>query len=82
MLASSVLAHTDGAQLAAKAVDWFCDRFSSTVKRSYRKVEEIDQLQASRIDYQTENEMYLRSQNFLVGASELAKVDAEQIHLG
>ena len=42
MLASSVLAHTDGAQLAAKAVDWFCDRFSSTVKRSYRKVEEIE----------------------------------------
>ena len=82
VLASSVLAHTDGARVAAKALDWFCDRFSSTVKSSYRKVEELDQLRASRVDYRTDNEMCLRSENFLVGARKLAKLDAEQIHIG
>jgi hypothetical protein len=82
VLASSVLAHTDRAHMAAKALDWVCDRVSSTVKRSYRKVEELDQVRAARIDYRTEQEMCLRSENFLVGARKLAKLDAEQIHIG
>ena len=82
LLASSVLAHTDGARVAAKAFDWVCDRFSSTVTRSHRKVEDLDEVRAGRIDYRTENEMCLRSENFLVGARQLAKLDAEQIHIG
>jgi hypothetical protein len=82
LLASSVLAHTDGAVVAAKTLDWFCDRLSQTVKRCYRTVEELDLLRAARIDYRTEREMCLRSENFLVGARKLAKVDAEQIHIG
>ncbi|MGD0526004.1 MAG: DUF3540 domain-containing protein [Polyangiaceae bacterium] len=82
VLASSVLAHTDRAHMAAKALDWVCDRVSSTVRRSYRKVEELDQVRAARIDYRTEQEMCLRSENFLVGARKLAKLDAEQIHIG
>jgi hypothetical protein len=82
LLASSVLAHTDGARIAAKAIDWVCERVSASVKRSHRKVEDLDELRAGRVDYRTENEMCLRSENFLVGSRQLAKVDAEQIHLG
>jgi hypothetical protein len=82
LLASTVLAHTDTARVAAKAFDWVCDRLCSTVERSYRKVTELDQLCAERIDYRTEQEMCLRSENFLVGARTLAKLDAEQIHIG
>jgi hypothetical protein len=82
LLASTVLAHTDGVRVAARAFDWVCERLSSTVKRSYRKVEELDQLRAERIDYRTEQEICLRSENFVVGARKLAKVDAEQIHIG
>jgi hypothetical protein len=82
LLASDVLAHSEAARIAAKAIDWVSERVSSNVKRSYRKVEDLDQVRAGRIDYRTEKEMCLRSESFLVGARVLAKVDAEQIHLG
>jgi hypothetical protein len=82
VLASSVLAHADSARIAVKAVDTFCDRLSQTVKRCFRKVEELDQLRAARLDYRTEKEMTLRAENILAGARALVKVDGEQIHIG
>jgi hypothetical protein len=82
VLASSVLAHSDGVRVAAKAFDSFCERVSQTARVWHRKVEELDRLRAGHADYRTEKEMCLRSQNFLVGARELAKLDAEQIHIG
>jgi Protein of unknown function (DUF3540) len=82
VLASSVLAHGDSARIAVKAVDTFCDRLSQTVKRCFRKVEELDQLRAERLDYRTEKEMTLRAENILAGARALVKVDGEQIHIG
>jgi hypothetical protein len=82
VLASAILAHADTGRIATKALDWVSDRFSATVKRSYRKVTELDQVRAARIDYRTEQEMCLRSENFLVGSRQLAKLDAEQIHIG
>ena len=82
VLASSVLAHADSARVAVKAVDTFYDRLSQTVKRCFRKVEELDQLRAGRLDYRTEKEMALRAENILAGARALVKVDGEQIHIG
>ncbi len=82
VLASTLVASSDSVRVAAKTFDGFVERLSQTAKRCYRKVEEIDQLRAARVDYRTENEMCLRSENFLVGARKLAKVDAEQIHIG
>jgi len=82
VLASSLLAHTDNVRFAAKAVDSFFERVSQTAKLWHRTVEELDLLRAGRADYRTEKEMCLRSENFLVGARKLAKLDAEQIHIG
>ena len=82
LLASTVLAHADGAKIAVKAVDTFCDRLSQTVRRCFRTVEETDQLRAGRLDYRAENEMLLRAENVLAGARKLVKVDGEQIHIG
>ncbi len=82
VLASSVLAHSDSVRVAAKALDSFCERVSQSAKVWTRKVEEMDLLRAGRVDYRTEKEMCLRSENFLVGARKLAKLDAEQIHIG
>ncbi len=82
VLVSSLVASSDSVRVAAKTFDGFVERLSQTAKRCYRKVEELDQLRAARVDYRTENEMCLRSENFLVGARKLAKVDAEQIHIG
>jgi hypothetical protein len=52
------------------------------VKRSYRFVEEADQVKAQRIDYAAEKSVCLRGENALVVAEELVKVDGGQIHLG
>lgn len=82
VMATSLLAHTDTARVAAKAVDSFCERFSSTVKSCFRRVEELDQLRAGRLDYRTEKEMTLRAENVLASARALVKVDGEQIHIG
>jgi hypothetical protein len=82
VLASSVLGHSDSVRLAAKAFESFCERVSQTAKVCQRTVEELDLLRAGHADYRTEKEMCLRSENFLVGARKLAKLDAEQIHIG
>ena len=82
VLATSLVASSDSVRVAARTFDGFVERLSQTAKRCFRKVEELDQLRAARVDYRTEHEMSLRSENFLVGARKLAKVDAEQIHIG
>lgn len=82
VLTSSLLARADSVRVAAKAFDSVCERISQTAKLWHRKVEELDHLRAARVDYRTDHEMSLRSENFLVGARKLAKLDAEQIHIG
>jgi transglutaminase/protease-like cytokinesis protein 3 len=58
------------------------ERWSQKVKRAYRKVEQIDELRAQNIDYSADQTMSLHSENALVTAEGLVKVDGEQIHLG
>ena len=68
--------------LVTETLDSVLDRFSQRVKRSYRTVEETDQLKAERIDYTASSTMSLHGENALVTAEQLVKVDGEQIHLG
>ncbi len=69
-------------KLFAGALDSVLERFSQKVKRSYRTVEEFDQLRAERVDYTAKKTMSLHGKNTLMTAQELVKVDGEQIHLG
>ena len=66
----------------AGAIDQVLERFSQRVKRSYRTVEELDQVRAERVDYSAKKNMSLRGHNTVVTAEELVKIDGEQIHLG
>jgi len=66
----------------AGTFDMVMDRLSQTVKRSYRRVEEMDQLRAARIDHRADETMSLHGKNTLVTGEQLVKVDADQIHLG
>lgn len=77
-----VRAQMDKAKVWAETLDSVLDRFSQRVKRSYRTVEETDQLKAERIDYTATSTMSLHGENALVTAEQLVKVDGEQIHLG
>jgi len=52
------------------------------MKRSFRTVEDIDQLKAKKIDYAAETTMALRAEHAVVHAEELVKVDGKQIQMG
>ncbi|EYF05089.1 DUF3540 domain-containing protein [Chondromyces apiculatus] len=71
---------------AIKTVGSVCDavfeRVSQRVKRSFRAVEDLDQLKAGKVDYAAETTMSLRAEHAVVHAEELVKVDAKQIQLG
>ena len=58
------------------------ERLSQRVKRSYRTVDELDQLHARQLDYKVDKTMSLRAANALLTAEQLVKVDGGQIHLG
>jgi hypothetical protein len=81
-LGSFVRAEVQKVKLVAESFDAVLDRWLLKVKRSYRTVEEFDQLRAARIDYVAEQEMNLHAKNALLTAEELVKVDGEQLHLG
>ena len=66
----------------AGTFDSVLERFSQKVKRSYRTVEELDQVKAEQVDYKANKTMSLRGGNTLVTADKLVKVDGDQIHLG
>jgi hypothetical protein len=82
VLASSLVGHLESVRLAATSVDGFFEHVTQTAKSWLRKVDDLDTLRAGHVDYVTDAEMCIRSENFLVGARTLAKVDAEQIHIG
>jgi hypothetical protein len=75
-------AEVQAIKTVAATVDSVLERFSQRVKRSYRKVEEIDRVQAKEIHYAAENNAFLSGENALVTAEELVKLDGEQVHLG
>jgi hypothetical protein len=75
-------AELEKAKVLGASLDTLFERLSQRVKRSYRVVEESDQLRAERIDHVAKGTMSLRGANTLITAEELVKVDGAQIHLG
>lgn len=63
-------------------VERVVERVTDRVKRSFRKVEEIDHVDAKLIDYAAKQALTMRAKNAVVVAEELVKMDGEQIHLG
>jgi hypothetical protein len=82
LLGGFATAELEKIKVVAGSLDQVLDRFSQRVKRSFRKVEELDQVKAEHIDYAATSSMSLHAQNALVTAEELVKVDGEQIHVG
>jgi hypothetical protein len=81
-LGKRILAEVDEAKATLGVFDSVLERLSQRVKRSYRTVEEVDQVRAEQIDYKAEKNLRVRGENALVSATKLVKVDGEQIHLG
>ena len=69
-------------KLVAQTLDSTIDRVSARLKRSYRTVEEIEHLKTKELDVVVEGNANLHSDNTIISADKLVKVDGEQIHLG
>jgi Protein of unknown function (DUF3540) len=82
LLSTYVRAELDRVRLLSETLDAELERLSVRAKRSYRTVEELDQVKAEQIDYTAEKVMNLHGHSTLVTAEELVKVDAAQVHVG
>jgi hypothetical protein len=69
-------------KLLAKSVDGMMERLSQRVKRSFRFVEETEQVKARHLSYSAEEVAHFRGETTVVSASDLVKVNGEQIHVG
>jgi hypothetical protein len=72
----------DRLKLAAHSVDRAIDRVSERIKRSFRTIEEIEQVRAKELDVDVEGNVTVHADSTLLSAEKLVKVDGEQIHLG
>lgn len=72
----------DRIKLVGRSFDSVLERYYQRVSRSYRHIDEIDQVKAAQIHYEAKNTLSLHAKNTLMTADELVKVDAEQIHMG
>ena len=81
-IGSEMVGELANVKLKGTFFDKVFERVTERVQRSYRRVEELDQLKAKQMDYLAEETMCLRSDNMVATAKELVKVDGEQIHFG
>lgn len=70
------------ARVAGDALERIVRRFSATAVTSMRQVQRIDQVRSGDIDYRADNNYVYRGRNVLGKARDLAKMDADQIHMG
>lgn len=69
-------------KLICDLLESFADRFLQFSRWSQRTVDGMDQVRSKQIDYRADQTMQLQAENFIADASNLVKVDGEQIHLG
>lgn len=81
-IGAEVLGELTNVKLRGTFLDKVYERVSERVQRSFRRVDELDQLKAKQMDYLAEETLCLRSENMVAVAKELVKVDGEQIHFG
>jgi len=72
----------DRVKLVAQTVDRAIDRVSERIKRSFRTVDQIERVKAKELDIAVEGNLSVHSDNMIMDADKLVKVDGEQIHLG
>ncbi len=68
--------------LLAEAIETVAQRIVGRFRRSYRVVEEAEQLRARDIDLRASGHMHMRGDATTVQGTALVKLQADQIHLG
>jgi hypothetical protein len=72
----------DRVRLVARTVDRTIDRVTERIQQSFRTVEQIERLKAKELDIDVEGNVNVHSDNTIMSAEKLVKVDGAQIHLG
>jgi hypothetical protein len=72
----------DRVKSVGRSFDSILERCHQRVARSYRVVDEMDQVKAGQMDYQADTSLQMHAKYTLMTADELVKLDGEQIHLG
>ncbi len=81
-LGSRFKAEVEAMRIVGTVCDSFFERVSQRAQRSFRTIEDIDQLRANKVDYAAESTMALRAKHAVVHAEEICKIDASQVQLG
>ncbi len=69
-------------RLFSDIVDSVIGRFTQKIKRSYRFIEESEQVKAERINYDVSNLYSVKGKYTIVTAEKDIKIDGESIHVG
>jgi hypothetical protein len=72
----------DSVRSVGKNLTLLLDRTLTRVRRSYRVVEELEQLTGRQLDYKLSENASVRAKNHLITAEQLVKLDGKQMHLG
>ena len=75
-------AEIDRVTVVAQTVDRTIDRVRERLKRSFRTIEEIEQVKAKELDVDVEGNVSVHADNTIMSSEKLVKIDGEQIHLG
>jgi hypothetical protein len=75
-------ARLDTFTLAARMISSTLGAVYEKIGRVFRKVEEIEQIQAGQLDLQARDSLSLHGRHTMMSADQLVKVDGAQIHLG
>jgi hypothetical protein len=68
--------------VVAETVETVCERLWQRMKRSYRIIDETDQVRAGNIDHRARQLLRIHADHTAITAKHLAKIDGEQIHVG
>jgi len=66
----------------SELIETFAEHVLMRVQRSTRFVEESDQIRAGDIDHRAESTLQMRAETMLMTADVVARLDADQIHMG
>jgi len=70
------------AGVVSRTIDAVAERITQKAARAYRMVSELDQLRARHFDYRADHSARIASENTVVTARQVVKVDGEQVHIG
>lgn len=82
LCARSARAYVRESTFLGKVMATLVDRITQHCQTSHRAVDQLDHVHAGALEYRATGTARLQGRNTLMSASDLAKVDAAQIHVG